>query len=62
MKVTLEVYLENGKLQLFKKLSSQLDLEAKIEVLKKDYPALYIEYCKYFGLKTEIDDYIAECL
>ena len=37
-------------------------LETKIEVLKRDYPALYIEYCKYFGLKTKIDDYIAECL
>ena len=48
--------------RLFKKLDSLVGFDAKIEVLKKDYPAVFMDYCRHYNLKKELDDYMAECM
>ena len=30
--------------------------------MKKDYPAVFMEYCKYYNLEKELDEYVAECM
>ena len=34
----------------------------KINVLKDDYPAVYISFCRYYNLLKEKDEFIDECL
>ena len=38
------------------------DLEATLQVLKTDYPQVYIDYCNHFNMKDELNAYIKECL
>ena len=34
----------------------------KLDALKLDYPAVYIDYCQYFNKKEDLDKYVEECM
>ena len=43
-------------------LEHKTTLSSKTEVLKIDYPGVFEEYCKHFGLQEELDQYVKECM
>ena len=48
--------------QLEAKLDSIDEFAQKIDILKEDYPAIYLAVCKQFKMETEQYEYINQCL
>ena len=43
-------------------MNSKEQFEEKIDLLKNDYPAVYIAYCQDFRLDKQLNSYVAECM
>ena len=48
--------------QFYKKLYAAAGYEAKITVLKEDYPQVYIEFLKAHDMCYEIAKYVSDCM